>query len=155
MALFEPAVEYVLANEGGLVNNSADPGGLTNFGISQTEYPHLDIRELSREDAIEIYRRDYWRFGGFTSQRVATKMLDIYVNLPPSHAVRLLQQALASIEAGPIVADGILGPQTIEQANAADESLLIDELKARLVKYYVDANKTAFELGEFRRAVKG
>lgn len=149
MAEFEPAVEYVLGNERGLVNNSADPGGLTNFGISQATYPHLDIRNLTRDEAIEIYRRDYWKFGAFTSQRVATKMLDIYVNLPPAHAIRLLQLSLLTI------ADGVLGPQTIEMANTADEGALIDELKARLVKYYVDANATAFELGEFRRAVKG
>jgi lysozyme family protein len=155
VAEFTPAVQYVLANEGGLVNDPADPGGLTNFGISQASYPHLDIRNLTIEEAIAIYLRDFWKFGAFTSQRVATKMLDIYVDLPPAPAIRLLQQALAFLQAGPIVCDGILGPQTIEHVNAADEESLLDELKARLVKYYLGLDRAADEMGWLRRAVKG
>ena len=31
---FEEAVEFTLFQEGGLVNDAEDPGGITNFGIS-------------------------------------------------------------------------------------------------------------------------
>jgi len=34
-----------------LVNHPKDPGGLTNFGISQRSYPALNIREITRDDA--------------------------------------------------------------------------------------------------------
>lgn len=59
-ALFQAAVSNVLASEGGYVNHPSDPGGETNFGISKRAYPHLDIRNLTRADAVDIYRRDYW-----------------------------------------------------------------------------------------------
>lgn len=57
---FEEAVEFVLAYEGGYVNDPNDPGGETNFGISKRAYPNVDIKNLTREDVIDIYRRDYW-----------------------------------------------------------------------------------------------
>ena len=60
MTLFDAAIRSVLKHEGGYVNNPRDPGGETNWGISKRAYPSLDIRNLTREAAIEIYRRDYW-----------------------------------------------------------------------------------------------
>jgi lysozyme family protein len=63
VALFDAAVASVLRHEGGLSDPPDDPGGLTNMGISLRSYPHLGregILNLTRDDAIEIYRRDYW-----------------------------------------------------------------------------------------------
>ena len=37
-----------------------DPGGTTNYGISQRAYPNLDIKNLTLDQAKEIYYRDYW-----------------------------------------------------------------------------------------------
>lgn len=53
-------MEFVLRWEGGLTNNAADPGGVTHWGISHRAYPDLDIVNLTKEQAIEIYERDYW-----------------------------------------------------------------------------------------------
>ena len=63
MTLFEAAVKNVLESEGGLVDHPRDPGGITNMGISLRAYPYLGpdgIRNLTRAEAIYIYRRDYW-----------------------------------------------------------------------------------------------
>jgi len=160
VAVFAQAIDFVLANEGGYTNNPSDPGGETNFGISKRAYPYVDIKNLTRDEAITIYERDYWKFDGLTSQRVATKLFDACVNMGPSPAVRLLQLSLGAIEAGPLVADGKLGPETIEHANAADEERLVDEFKARLAKFYADeavngTGMSGFLLGWLRRAVKG
>jgi len=158
MSNFDEAIGFVLANEGGLSNDPADPGGLTNFGISQKQYPALDIRNLTREDAVQIYQDDYWnkfQYGDITSQRVATKLFDAAVNMGPVRAVRLLQLALGSVQAGPVVADGVLGTQTVAAVNAADESSLMDEFKAQLAKYYCDLGKPEFMLGWLRRACRG
>lgn len=43
-----------------------DPGGETKWGISKRSYPDLDIAALTREQAIEIYFRDYWQSAGVT-----------------------------------------------------------------------------------------
>lgn len=58
---FETAVNLVLEEEGGLVHNPNDPGGLTKFGISQRAYPTLDIANLTVDDAKAIYFKDYWQ----------------------------------------------------------------------------------------------
>ncbi|WP_425526518.1 glycosyl hydrolase 108 family protein [Xanthomonas oryzae] len=50
----------MLSHEGGYVNDPRDPGGETQWGISKRAYPELNIRALTRDQAIEIYRRDYW-----------------------------------------------------------------------------------------------
>jgi lysozyme family protein len=161
MAEFSKAIDFVLENEGGYEPpNTADPGGETNFGISRRQYPYLDIKNLTRAEAIGIYERDYWKFDAIANQRVATKILDAYVNMAPYEAIRLVQLALGAIQAGPIVADGRLGPETISHINAADEAKFIDELKFQLVRFYFEdaqANPsvTADLHGWWRRAVKG
>ena len=60
MNLWQAVIMSTLEVEGGLVDHPNDPGGLTNHGISQRAYPNLDIRALTREQAIAIYHRDYW-----------------------------------------------------------------------------------------------
>jgi len=73
---FQRAIEWVLRWEGGYQNNPADVGNWTsgkvgigenkgtNFGISAASYPNLDIRNLTKEQAIAIYERDYWQPSG-------------------------------------------------------------------------------------------
>ena len=58
--LFQRCILFVLDQEGGYVNDPRDPGGETNFGISKRSYPDVDIRALTKPQAIEIYRKDYW-----------------------------------------------------------------------------------------------
>jgi lysozyme family protein len=56
--VFLEAVAHLLHDEGGYVDNPADPGGETNFGISKQSYPDVDIKNLTAEQATEIYYRD-------------------------------------------------------------------------------------------------
>lgn len=57
---FLTAMDFTLKWEGGYVNNPADPGGETNFGITKMNYPMLDIKQLGKEQAEAIYYMDYW-----------------------------------------------------------------------------------------------
>lgn len=68
---FQRAIPHIIALEvgpkgstGGYVNDPDDLGGETKWGISKRAYPKLDIKNLSRSAAEEIYFRDYWRAGG-------------------------------------------------------------------------------------------
>ena len=85
MSQFEIAIELVLAHEGGYMSDPSDPGGATNFGISQRAYPHLNIAALTRDDAIAIYKRDYWKtwMELVNSQPMANCLLDCAVNQGP------------------------------------------------------------------------
>lgn len=67
---------FVKKWEGGYSDNPEDHGNWTggrkgegdlkgtNFGISAASYPHLDIRNLTIEQADAIYFRDYWQASG-------------------------------------------------------------------------------------------
>lgn len=57
---FHTLVEGVLRREGGFVNNPNDRGGKTNFGISQRAHPDIDVANLTREAAKQIYYERYW-----------------------------------------------------------------------------------------------
>jgi lysozyme family protein len=52
--------DLLLDIEGGYVNDPNDPGCETNFGISKKSYPNVDIKNLTRSQAIAIYNRDYY-----------------------------------------------------------------------------------------------
>src|SRR5690606_3461871 len=128
---FLRAVEVVLRHEGGYVNDPHDPGGETKYGISKRSYPSLDIANLTREDAIAIYYKDFWQRHNYAQLQddiVATKLLDMAVNMGPATAHRLLQEALVFLDYD-IAVDGIIGPQTIRAANRADPGRLLRVLR--------------------------
>jgi lysozyme family protein len=95
MANFEKAVDFVLAHEGGYTNDPNDPGGETKYGISKRAYPDLIIANLTPEDAIEIYRRDYWIPSGAEQlpDNLALIHFDASVNNGLSKARQFLDQA--------------------------------------------------------------
>ena len=69
---FDAYIERVLAHEGAYSDDRSDPGNWTGgrvgsgvlkgtkYGIAANTYPNLDIRNLTRDQAVEIYRRDFW-----------------------------------------------------------------------------------------------
>ena len=60
MGDFTRCIRHILNEEGGYVNHAKDPGGETKYGISKRAYPHLDINNLTLDEAEAIYRLDYW-----------------------------------------------------------------------------------------------
>lgn len=135
---FLNAVARVLADEGGIVRNPADPGGLTRWGISQREYPGVDIASLTRDGAIAIYFRDWWQRFSFASlpPASAAKVFDLAVNMGPAHAVSCLQRALRAC-GHPLDDDGVLGPVTVGAAAAvADGAALMAALRSEAAGYY-------------------
>lgn len=71
-SLFDLCFERVIGEEGGFVNNPADPGGATKYGITiKTLRNHAKllglekvdietVRNLTLEQAKAIYRATYW-----------------------------------------------------------------------------------------------
>ncbi len=58
------AISFVLKWEGGYVNDPDDPGGETKYGISKRYHPKVDIKALTKKEAEDIYRREYWLQAG-------------------------------------------------------------------------------------------
>ena len=57
---FDEIIEVTLHHEGGYVHDPSDLGGETNFGIAKRFYPDVDIKNLDKEGAKEIYKKDYY-----------------------------------------------------------------------------------------------
>ncbi len=130
---FESALKKTVLLEGGFSNHPADPGnwtggkvgrGLlkgTKYGISAARYPHLDIENLTLEQAKEIYRRDYWdrlRLSEIENERIQEEIFDTAVNMGTHRAARIVQRAVNFLEQGsPLVEDGIIGPATLAKVN--------------------------------------
>lgn len=111
---FDVALDVVWVNEGVDSDHPSDPGGRTRYGISQAAYPDLHIATLTREQAAEIYRRDYWQaiHGDELPLRIAVQVFDHAVNAGVEPAIRLLQSVVG------VTADGRMGPQTIAAARS-------------------------------------
>lgn len=100
MSDFDRAVDFVLELEGRdrLVNDS---GGLTKWGISSNAHPDVDILSLTREQAVEIYRTEYWDECGCDAYAWPTNLVifDAAVNQGTAYAKTLGFTALDYIEA--------------------------------------------------------
>ena len=143
MGEFLRCIEPILREEGGLSNLPDDPGGLTHYGISQRSYPHLNIAELTRDDAKALYQRDYWLpiGGALLPVGLDLMMLDCAIHQGASTAIRLLQQALR------IRDDGLLGPETLSAAKAAMPTLLESYAAERALRYEFNPNELRFGRG--------
>jgi lysozyme family protein len=144
-------IDALIEREGGYVNNSADKGGPTNFGITEAvaRVNGYDgpMRQLPREDATAIYKRLYWlrpRFDEVAkrSARLAAELFDTGVNMGPAVAVTFLQRALTALNRGgtdypDLVPDGRIGEQTLaaldtflKTRGATGETVLLRALEA-------------------------
>jgi len=111
---FDQAFDRLMSNEGGYVNDPRDPGGETNWGICKRSYPKVDIKNLTREQAKEIYFKDFWCRGQMNEYNpaIAFQVFDIAVNSGIETAVRMLQRAAG------VADDGHIGAITIAAVNA-------------------------------------
>jgi lysozyme family protein len=135
---FLKAIDYMLKHEGGYVNDSADPGGETRYGISRRSYPNLNIKSLTKDQAREIYHRDFWtkaKCEDIVDESVAVKLFDLAVNMGISQAIKLIQRALRSTGHS-VTEDGIIGPATIAAINKADPTDLLAALKSEAAGFY-------------------
>lgn len=145
---FPTFIERVLSHEGGYVFDKRDPGGETKWGISKRSYPALNIKALTRDQAVAIYRRDFWDAQqlGKLPQAVAFQVFDAGVNHGIGNAVRWLQAAAGA------AADGLIGPRTLAAVRAADQNDLLLRFNAARLDFYASLSTFAtFGRGWVRR----
>lgn len=126
-------IAFTISAEGGLVDSPDDPGGLTNFGISQAAYPDVDIRGLTAESAAAIYARDFWApvRGDELPAGVDLMVFDMGVNAGVVRSAKILQRCLG------VDVDGVIGAmQTLPAARAAAAAELIPALGAAQLAFY-------------------
>ena len=119
---FEVCAQRLLINEGGYKPATPeDPGGETNYGIAARYHPGVDIKNLTPDGAVAIYKAEYWPAvrGGELPQAIAWQLLDFSVHSGPGPAIKGLQDALR------VTRDGVLGPKTIAAATGAAGPALV------------------------------
>lgn len=176
MANFEKAIDVILRHEGGYVDNPNDPGGATNFGISLrfiADYPDYgdvnhdgkvdakDIRQMTVENAKDIYRHFWWDkygYGRIVDQTIATKVFDFSVNMGASRAHKLLQQAMNKAFGLRLVVDGILGNASYGTLNAItdgkEEQQLLNAYSDQAWEFYQGLIKNNPKLAVFQKGWK-
>lgn len=145
---FDEAFEKLLGHEGGYVDNRADPGGETKFGISKRAYPAEDIRNLTLDRAKLLYFRDYWGPAGCDALPPAMRLqvFDMAVNSGVRAAIRALQKA-----AGENV-DGVLGPLTLLAVQSMPAPRLVARFNGARLALMADATQwPSFGRGWARR----
>lgn len=143
---FDKAVQFVLSQEGDFSDDPQDAGGATRWGISHRSYPELDIANLTREQAIDIYKKDFWDHCHCAELPDGLDLLvfDAAVNQGQTKAVLMLQQALK------VTADGVIGAITIRAAQNAP-NIRAEYLARRMYQYALIPQVLRFGLGWFRR----
>lgn len=146
MTPFDRCLSVVLGHEGQdtITDDPRDPGGLTRWGISAASHPGVDIRNLTREGAADIYRRDYWQplRCDELPLPIALCVFDTGVNMGTKASAKLLQEAVGS------PADGIVGPRTLAAVYRHPVERIIRRLNVSRAQRYM-------ELGGWRTFGKG
>lgn len=139
-------INRVLSHEGGYTRHRADRGNWTSgsvgvgelkgtkFGIAANTYPDLDIENLTRDEAIEIYRRDFWNACRCDDMpwQVSFQVLDSAVNHGIFRTKMLLQEAVR------VKVDGRIGPVTLQAIQCMDPADLLLRFCAARIRFYVD-----------------
>ena len=122
----------VLKHEGGFVNHPKDPGGMTNLGVTRTNWElyldhdvtEADMRALTPEMVKPFYKKNYWDRirGDELPSGVDYAAYDLAVNSGTGRAAKYLQQIAG------VTADGVIGPRSMEAIKNCDAEDVVDEI---------------------------
>lgn len=139
MERFDKFMEVIFRHEGGYVNDPDDSGGETRYGITKTRYPELDIKNLTKEKAKEIYYSDYFlalNLHYIKNDLLALHIFDMAVNAGAKRAVKLLQELIK------VETDGVIGPITgMATHNAELTTDVVNAYIAKRIEYYYKVSK--------------
>ncbi len=115
MTPIEQALAFTLKWEGGYVNDPDDPGGATNYGVTQNVYnarrkacglPTQSVRAITMPEVVNIYQNGYWKPAGCQTMPypLALAIFDTSVNFGVGRADqfrrKLSNKAAACMDGG-------------------------------------------------------
>jgi lysozyme family protein len=127
--VYDPKTGHVIAE-----NVPGDGGGLTKYGIDSRSHPGVDVRNLTHDQAADIYHRDYYLASRAAElpDGLAHAHFDAAVNVGASRACKLLQEALE------IKVDGGFGPKTLAAALVCSPAIITTRMIDLRAEFYRD-----------------
>lgn len=136
---FKRSLAHILVHEGGYVNHPKDPGGATNFGVTQKVYdafrsrknlPKQHVKLITSAEVEEAYKFQYWDavMADRLPEGVGYVVFDGAVNSGPKQSIKWLQRALGSLYTGNV--DGVMGALTLQAVAATND---MDALIGRII----------------------
>jgi lysozyme family protein len=137
---WQKSFELMLKSEGGYVNNPADPGGMTNLGVTKAtwenwvgrESDEAEMRGLTPEKVEPLYKKKYFDAvrGDELPMGLDYLMFDFAVNAGAGRAIKTLQTAVG------VTPDGGFGPMTMAAVQAVDPVDLIERFSQAKEDFY-------------------
>lgn len=149
---FDAAFTKLLGHEGGYSNNPADPGGATNWGVTERvarRYGYTgDMKDYPQGQAKVVYLAEYW--SPIQAEKlphpIRYAMFDAAVNSGVSQAIKWLQRAVGATP------DGQIGPQTLSFLSDANANAIKLRLLAARLEFMTGLpNWPTFSKGWARR----
>lgn len=142
MSEFAKAFEYLLEDEGReYVNDPADPGGPTKFGVTQKAYASYlcrpvfpdEIEKMTENEAHTFYWAEFWsklNLSEVQNDAIAISIFDTCILYGLNTGGRMVQGALGFTQR-----DGIVGPNTIAALNKEDVKSFLGWLHDRVCSH--------------------
>jgi lysozyme family protein len=140
MSYFDQAIPSLLEHEGPAVVPDDHGRGPSKYGVTLETYREYfpeatadSIKALTPQLASAFFRRMFWeryRIALIEDQALATKLLDLAVNIGGATAIKLLQHAVGTKE------DGVLGPETAKAVNLYGATGVLCTLRALAGLHY-------------------
>lgn len=138
MDRFDECLPFILAREGGKVDDPTDRGGRTAYGVTQRAYDaymrskgrtSTDVWLITPSEVADVYRSGYWipTRCGELPKGLDLAVFDAAVQHGTKRAIVFLQRALCITE------DGQFGPKTLE----AVQDDVANDVVAYLIKSYI------------------
>jgi lysozyme family protein len=129
---FDNCLKKLLIHESGYINDSRDPGGMSNFGVTAkvwAEWVGHDVNEkimksLTPSDVAPLYKRKYWdacRADELVSG-LDYAVFDYAVNSGVGRAAKTLQDCVG------VTPDGGIGPATLAAVKTHNIAQLIENV---------------------------
>jgi len=157
MAQFQPALQKVLAHEGGYGNDPNDPGGETYKGIARkmqgnwSGWAQIDQYKkqpgfpasLEKDTALQsliakFYQLNFWNTinaDQIVNQAVAESIFDFGVNVGVKKSAMLAQKVVGA------TVDGSIGTHSLENLNAFNPDHFLAAFTIEKIAYYIDIIK--------------
>lgn len=139
---FPKALDALLHHEGGFVNHSDDPGGMTNLGCTKAVWEEYcghpvtekAMRALTPADVAPLYKRKYWDKvkADELPAGIDYCVFDTAINSGPGRAIKLLQGVVG------VDQDGDIGPKTLAAVKAFDPKDLLQDYSKRRLSFMMD-----------------